>query len=672
MKRAPHSRLGVALVVAAVACTVALLLFRSAAPQERLHAGSQEVPDGPQEQYQSMEAAVPFVSGAAGSQREVDRAMESGLRGDEVEFLWFRIVDETDEVPLMGVRALGNLERDDFVLATSDESGMLAVGRSDMDAAFETIDPAGARMLHPDFMWVIASGFAPAALAVPAGGDSREQATVVRLSRSPSLEVELVGSSADLGRIEVVISTPARGLMRTSGVPYGSSKGTSRSGLRALRLRTDKISGQPEPRGIDGRLDWTEQVDAAGRCRFEDLPPGIRLRLDVLGSSSVICSLDEPLVLKPGEQATRRVDLPELGWIRGRLADQTGTGVPGQRIWVATLVAGRSGEDRPIFLDARSEVIASAITSGDGSFEIRELRRGRVLIGPAPPEGGRTCEEGAVSTRAVVVDVPSVTQTSEPLLLSCHRDLRLAGRTFGAGGEPLSGVVLTLVDGHGNRWLGASRAGGEYCVGALEPGTYRLVGWHQRGVLDQPVTLHETGDGALDLVLDPGGAIRACAEDSRPDASSVRLIRGFASSATRAVYGRTEDASACMLFEGLESGPHNVLVWTDGGRCGMECGIQVSSSQSVQASRIVLEPGVSTTFRSAGNAVVLLLFSEGIPLIQDALPAGGELTWTLPKGRFQLEVRVADEVVERREVDTISGGAGYQVVGSVGCETTDR
>jgi len=546
-------------------------------------------------------AEVPAL--AAGETRELKLEHESGAHAR----FWGVVVARDGGQPVAGAEV-----RVENELRTSTDS----VGRFEIDyASFRA--PA---------IRVDARGWGPALVGAGPGHESPERARRVELDRAAALVVALQvpeGQSA------------ARVVLRANAWELSQDQA----------FTTGTFDAKP--------LKWEAQADAQWVCTFEELPPGISLAAEVLGSTGVLFHAADPIVLKAGERKRLEWDLRGCELV-GTVFETDGKPAPGIQLWLLHAQEGY----RP-YIDSyqANELVGRATSAADGRFRFVSVSPGTWVLAPKPVDLklGSTPED-AIAPVPLEVTIRSGEMRSQV-------DVHLA-RGLYIRGTLLAPDGTAGVDGHvfGRAQSGESvgvetDAQGVFALGPLAPGTFSLEGSANDTYLSSLPVAADAGSRDVVLLLRPGSEVSGQVVDGQSGAGVLAAITVGGENGTMTMTRTQPDGR--FRFVGLAAGRHTIFATTTGGQAGELAGVVLDPGAPVTGLQVVLKPGATLRIRYEGTGVGQASVRRGSAMIGgDGVEAGRSITATVPPGRIAVVFRYPG--VEQPETQELVIGAGEE------------
>jgi protocatechuate 3,4-dioxygenase beta subunit len=465
---------------------------------------------------------------AAGEGRGPTFALKPAVR------LRGRVVDAASKAPLAGVelRAAEAPEgASRGIFRFSDDEAPVA--RTGADGRFEV------RGLAAETQYALRlarEGYAPRTAPVP---------PVAPGAAPPPLELTLDRGRRAVGRVLDAEERPVAGAAIT---------------LRPAPANQNRFQSLTQPEEEPFRAS----AGAGGEFAFTGLPPG-RFDLEARApgfAPRLVPGIEVPA--GPGEHDLGTVLLSPGVALEGKVSDPQGRPIPQAEVRVvkatgrmALLAMFRRGEEEP-----------DAWSRADGSFRIADLAPGQPvnLVVTHKGFGG--------------ADVPQVTPPSEPLAVTLHPALRIAGRVVDPDGDPVARARLML----STEWQrGGSRAmrssgqtesdeQGRFLFEDVEPGTLRLTAsaeGRQSAELGGIAAAPGKDVEGLELVLAPGATVEGRVTDAAgrpvPDVM-VQVLDEERAMGSRIFHGTRADGDGWYTIEGLPSGQRSLAAEDDQGR----------------------------------------------------------------------------------------------------------
>ena len=557
---------------------------------------------GDPEHFVSQEGLERIEPLAAGETREVRLVHEAG---EHAHFCGVVVARESG-APLAGAE----IQVDEKPRGKTD-----GAGRFELDFAAHL----------PPWIRVECQGFAPAYVSAEPGHERADVARRVQLEGEAALVIALqVPEGQALVRV----------LLRGAGHDL-VHEGSFTSAFRALPA-----------------LKWSADADAQSTCRFEKLPPGVRLDAEVLGSTGVLFRSAEPIVLQPGEQKRLEWDLRGAE-IVGHVYEADGKPAGGVPLW---LLRGEPGYRRYEFGTQSNDAVGRTTSAEDGSYRFGSVSPGTWILAPQ-------CAALAPGTAPAdaIAPVP-IEVTLEAGEARRVVDIQLA-RGLYIGGTLVAPDGTTGVPGYvrahaatGEFVLANTDPQGRFVLGPLAPGAFEVTGDAYNSYLQSLPVAAEAG--ARDVVL----RARAGAE------VSGRVIDAAGAGVQAAITIGGENGSMTMTrtqsdgsfrLDGLEPGRCTLMASTSGGQAGELAGVVLDAAAPLAGLEIVLKPGATLRVHYEGTGVgQLRVRRERATLLGDGLEAGRSLTQVVPPGRIAVEFRFPG--VEQPETQEVEIGAGEE------------
>ena len=555
-----------------------------------------------------------------------------------------------------------------------------ASGRGFRELAVEALEPEETRELS--IAW-----FTPADRELTLRAFDRETGRSVREARvtlkrygqdvssrrtdaSGTVRFKVPSSQTVYARVGAAGYTPAFACFEEDAVEVGLRRasalrvrtlydGDVAAGHVEVAVTTDATRVSPETAGcIDPTwevLRWTTSTDSTGEGRFGRLPSEVELSLHVLAPT------DQRNVarvgLEPGELADPREVVLRVagnGVLVGRLVDRAGEPVVNQEVWLRSLERGG-----PRFFDCGDYDCATPVlTDRRGAFRFSAPPR-RYVVGPALEcpssrpgcRGSRNPQRIAPSARLVTL-VEGETVERE---LVVDRELAIRGRVLDEHGSALGGFrVRATSDSHGSVVVGQQLTGGQFEIGPLERGSYRVEVATRETIPRRAAARHVPAtEDALELVVRrPEGRIEGFVVDEDGEGVHAFLIAKSESSRCSV---ESQEFTGSFVLAGLEPGEYTLSVHGSTARALLPLEHRVSLGSKDGA--VV---GVTLRMRSAASLSIHPRFHAAEVWIGGKLYA--ELRWedprkdlTVPAG--QVTVRLVD-AKGRTETHTVELAEG--------------
>jgi len=340
---------------------------------------------------------------------------------------------------------------------------------------------------------------------------------------------------------------------------------------------------------------YTAASDAAGKFRFENLPPGAYwLTAKKAGFGDARYSAKDAgggegasFRLSAGQELTQvEVRMAPHGSISGRVLDEDGDPFPTANVSALTYtyVAGRR----------RLMPVDMAQTNGRGEFSLSKLPPGRYVIcadvqnlqfgdQPAPPPADGSPELAYVSTyfpgatdvtQAQTTEIAAgaeVTGLSIPLRKS--QVVRIKGKLVDANGDPIKAAQIMLMGGSriGSMTMRAvNDPEGKFEIANLQPGTYTAMVMQMQGSSPKmsmiPLVVSDKNMEDVKLGPRPDGAIQGTvsvdgrAGDAKLPVKDLQVtLTPAESTAVMPAYARA-DADGAFTLEHVTPASYDLLL----------------------------------------------------------------------------------------------------------------
>lgn len=537
---------------------------------------------------------------AAGETRELKLVHDAG----EGAHLAGLVVARADGAPVAGAEILVNEDA-----RTKSDSG----GRFELDFSLHV----------PPWVRVRAKGFGDAVFTPEAGHETPGTARRVELERSAALEIALTMPPGEAAA-RVVLSGEGHELSQDA--PFTST-------FHALP-----------------RLKWEADADALWVCRFAELPAGVRLAGEVLGSTGVLFHTGEPIVLAPGETKQLAWDLRGCELV-GHVYEPDGKPAAGIGL---SLLRQTSGLASYIDRYAQKERVSRARSGADGSFRFASVSPGSWLLAPDPTASGSTPLEEAIAPAPQRVTIREG-ETSVTADVQLARGIYILGQLLAPGGESGAvGYVSALAE---DKSLASARTDdrGNFRLGPLAPVEFQLIGTPDHGgVSSLPVQVRAPKQN-VQLLARPAAEVEGVVVDgaSGVGTQAAITIGGEHGSMTMT---RTQPDGSFQL-DGLEPGIYTLFASTSDGRAGELAGVVLDPAAPAKGRQVVLEPGAKLRVRYEGALTGDLGFlRNGNRIGGDGIEAGHTLTQVVPPGKLAVEFRFPGiDAPEVRELELRAG-----------------
>ncbi len=484
--------------------------------------------------------------------------------------------------------------------------------------------------------WVEAPEHASTWVTFEKGHVSRATACEIRLLRSASLEVLVLGPArAPLPDATVRVSTEWVLIVRLQHSP-------------ATLLRSEDLHSLKD-------LSWAGRSGIDGRCVLSSLPSRLPLSVEVAVVGQVPRREAEPLTLEPGELRRLEINVAAGARVSGRLLDDTGAAVEGAEIWFEPADDLYSCYLEPHETDG----LRKTITGASGSFVFDLVPDGTWVVGPSP--------KGPFAPQAQIVRVASGIPDRESSL-TAWRDLFLGGTVVDPAGTPKAGVAVMAY----SKELGAHTSGetdnkGRFSVGPLAHGEYTLIASVQFGpgnaslADSEPLAAH-SGDASLVLHMRSGGGLSGRLVDA---ASGTGLAGRITISAT----GGSLDSKLLSMhwarddgvfsFGGLLPGRYDLCGGTKSGNFAILTGVDVNADSVVERLRLEARPGgrLRALYQGEEGHCQIRVFLDDILVVVDEIKRGSMCTSIVPAATLRVDcIERRPERTTSRTIEVVVGG----------------
>jgi hypothetical protein len=354
------------------------------------------------------------------------------------------------------------------------------------------------------------------------------------------------------------------------------------------------------------------QTDSYGSCRFDGLPSGVPLKVEVLERGAVVWRALEDPVLRPGAMTVVDVRIGTGCRIEGLALNQEREPAARMHLW---LVPAKEAEGDPaastrVFKNhEKGGVVQTARTDGKGRFVLEDVASGSWWIGPRPPEKSLARPSPSAASPVASLVTIAIGETSKEVTLDVYQGLFICGRVLWPCPPPTEGI------GQVSAWSEQANfdddfdpTGGSFALGPLVAGEYQVTASFFGFVASEPV-LARPGDEDVILHLRSGGAISGQivgADEEQFDGWLVVVSRlGLPSwSATRI------DSQGAFELRGIEPGIYDLLAETDRGRVGYLRDISVDVDSECLDLLIELQPSATLLCRIEGDVTGIRAYQE--------------------------------------------------------------
>ncbi len=406
---------------------------------------------------------------------------------------------------------------------------------------------------------------------------------------------------------------------------------------------TDTFDTQP--------LRWEAQADAQWVCTLGELPPGVSLDADALGTSGVLFHSAEPIVLKAGEQ--RRVEWDLRGCeLLGHVYEADGTPAREVTLW---LLRAQPGLRAYVFSWDTSDVVGRSTSAADGSYRFPSVSPGtwRLAAQPVDVPFGFTPAD-AIAPVPIEVTIRSGEPRS---VVDLHlvRGLYIRGTLVAPDGVTgMQGDVSGQAPG-GEFTVARADAQGVFALGPLGPGTFSLEGRPSSAYLSSLAVAADAG--ARDVVLRsrPGAEVAGRVVDGQSGAGVLAAITIGGEDGSTTMTRTQPDGN--FRLDGLAPGRYTLFAATSSGQAGELGGVLLDPGAPLTGLQVVLKPGAKLRIRYEGSGIGQVLVHRGRATIGgDGVEAGRSTLQVVPAGKLAVEFRYPGvEVPEVQELELSAG-----------------
>jgi hypothetical protein len=539
---------------------------------------------------------------AAGETREVQLLHDAG-EGARLSGL---VLARADGKPVGNAQILVNEE----VRTSSDPAG-----RFELDFSIHV----------PPWVSIRAQGFGEAVFTPEAGHETPAAARLIELERSASLEIALAMPPGQAAA-RVVLRAERRELSQDA--PFAST-------FHALPP-----------------LEWDADADSLWVCRFTELPPGVRLSGEVVGSTGVLFRTGEPIVLAPAEKKRLEWDLRACELV-GHVYEPDGK--PAAGIALSLL---HETSDLHSYLDPyfQKERVGRATSAEDGSFRFASVSPGSWLLAPEPSERGSTPPAEAIAPAPQRVTIREG-ETGVTADVHLARGLYIRGQLVAPDGATgAQGYVSAHAE---DKTIVSARtdAKGVFTLGPLAPAEFSLTGTpYNSFVTSLPITTRAPAEDVL-LRSRAGAEVAGLVIDGVSGTGTQAAIT-FAGEHHSMVMTRTQPDGSFRM-DGLEPGNYTLFASTSDGRAGELAGVVLDPAAPLSGRQVVLVPGAKLRVRYEGAQIGnLSVLRNGAMIGGDGVEGGRTVTQIVPPGKVAVEFRYPG--VEQPEVRELEIGAGEE------------
>jgi hypothetical protein len=327
-----------------------------------------------------------------------------------------------------------------------------AVARTDGDGRFELDEP----VIGSVFM-ATTTGSGPVLFDRDWLGRTRDAPFVIALAPSATLEA----------RITDRVGAPKPGVEIR---------------LVAYAFEATRRHDLPDHRIFRLMVGTRRVTDDNGQATIAGIPPLVPFDVEIWSDSSRLRRTSTEIVFEPGQEISKEWRLGSGRTVRGRVVDDAEQPVAGKKLLLTQRVdcASLSTLRAALQWEDEGKATQDLRTDADGRFSIDDVGPGKWWLGIAPPKpswlGSKPVDLGALAPVAVPFDVDADRDPID-LLLHAHRGLYIRGRTVDPDGSPVLASLTATATADGSRFFASASADGgtgEFAIGPLEPGEYRL------------------------------------------------------------------------------------------------------------------------------------------------------------------------------------------------------
>ncbi len=536
-----------------------------------------------------------------------------------------RVVDADSEAPIAGARVRSESDEPLWSSPEPSESSHRELSTSN-DGVF---DVWGASWWRVELA-IDAPGLASAVAKTEPSHETPERAEVIQLRRGARLDVALHDT-------------------RMRAFDGLRIKASCKAYQLAQAGHGDEFLG-------DDAKEWFANCASDGRASLDRMPPSVPLSITIERDNAKLLSLPQPVTLTPGEQRTITVELHPDALIRGRLLDDADRPIAASVVWL------EPGES-----DFAAEVLRSgdpptqvAATNDDGRFQFTEIPDGHWRVGPAADEDTQAMTENAnaLSGLAESATIDS-THRSVELTLRASRGLYISGRVVQPDGVALDDVPIFAdrVSDH-VEFVAQSSNSGQFRVGPLLRGAYRLRAWGSDAFAESKALTVEAGARNVELRLTIGGHLVGTVVDGAGQLTPAELWAAPSSSETASfLLTGASSPDGRFSFNVLPGGGYEVFASTADGRFGTTH-VELAASAVPTQCTVELKPAAKLVLRNDGAAhwQFVTLKQGSLRLPSDNVERGTEDTFVVPAG--QITIESTPRVGDAPETSTVEVAAG--------------
>jgi len=555
-----------------------------------------------QAHFISQEGIEEIPALAAGETREVTLEHDAG----EGAHLSGLVVARADGKPIENAEVLVNEQP-----RTSTD----ARGRFELDFSIHV----------PPWVRIRAKGFAEVVFTPEAGHEAPATARRIELERSAALEIAL---TMPPGEVAARVVLRGEGYELSQDAPFTSTY------------------------HILPPLTWEADADALWVCRFAELPPGVRIAGEVVGSTGVLFHTGAPIVLSPGETKHLAWDLRGCELV-GHVYEPDGKPAAGIGL---SLSRETSEYHEYLDLDRYRQPVSRAKSTADGSFRFTSVSPGNWLLSPDPNSRGAPFLKEAIAPVPQKVSVREG-ETSLTADVQLSRGLYIRGQLLAPDGETgAQGAVSALAEDKSVA-LVRTDAEGVFTLGPLAAVEFEIIGRPYRGGVESvPIRLRPPKEGVR-LLARPAAEVAGVVVDGSSGAGTQAAITVAGEHASMMITNTEPNGS--FQLDGLEPGIYTLFATTSDGRAGELAGVVLDLAAPAKSRQVVLAPGAKLRVRYEGAQLGdLRVLHNGTLIDREGVEGGRTATLVVPPGKLRVEFRLPG--VETPEVQELEIGAGEE------------
>jgi hypothetical protein len=384
-------------------------------------------------------------------------------------------------------------------------------------------------------------------------------------------------------------------------------------------------------------------------------------------------------VFESGKEVSKEWRLGSGSTVSGRVVDDAEEPVSGQTLWLTQYgVFLHSGFGRAsLYQGDRDRISRVCTTDRDGRFKIEDVGPGHWWLG-IEPETDRFGQPVAAGDRSIapVAEAFDVDARGRPvdLLLRVYRGLYIRGKTVGPDGRPVVAHVSAFSVGSEIHFAAnecTNSGPGEFVLGPLEPGEYRLRGepisWdlsdRSRPIPGRPLAPNDAlivpaGRDGVVIEFGHGAAVRvrATRADDGVVVSATFLI-AHAESSDWFMWGGFGEGTTTAEFSCIEPGDYVLSAVTHDGRAGGVRNLHLAAGERRDEVIIRVEPGAHVNLRYVGpkeEYAIVTILADGIVYGGDGIRTGTSSTLVAPAGKVTIRWSAGKDHFDE-EVELMAG-----------------